>query len=254
MLGAGHFYRIRFRGMQIASPHHHRALLYVKVVHGQGYRMTVAELQAYIDARVILTPSDFMARLAGMDTFVKQGVVSALRDSGWIVVSEGRVEITELGTAVVDAMEDDEVPGVDLINVTLDSNDPFSYARVIGHIARRGEALLVDPYFHIDQLQDVLVNTEVTRVLTSDRESKGRIASLRTALSSSALPRALEMRLAPHADMHDRYVIADSGPVDMIGTSLNGVGKRPSAVVELHTGSDEIRRLHEDIWDTATPL
>jgi hypothetical protein len=240
--------------MQIAGPHHHRALLYVKAVSAQGYNMTVAELQAYVDAPVVLTPSDFMARLAGMDTFVKLGVVQMLRDSRWIVVRDGRVEITDLGSAVARTLEAEETPGIELINVTLDPNDPFSYARLIGHIASRGKALLVDPYFEIDQLQDVLLSTEVTRLLTSDRESKGRIASLRTALSSGTLSRTIEIRLAPHGDMHDRYVIPDDGPVDMIGTSLNGVGKRPSAVVELHTGSDEIRRLHEEIWDKATPL
>ena len=68
------------------------------------------------------------------------------------------------------------------------------------------------------------------------------------------MPRQLEVLLAPSGKMHDRYLIPVDGPVDMLGTSLNGVGKRPSALVEVHTGSDEIRRLHEDLWAAARPL
>lgn len=62
----------------------------------------------------------------------------------------------------------------------------------------------------------------------------------------------LEVRVATQRDLHDRYIIHDDGLL-LLGTSLNGLGKKQSFVVAL--GPDlraDVSTAFESRWQTAT--
>lgn len=62
----------------------------------------------------------------------------------------------------------------------------------------------------------------------------------------------LEVRIAAQKDLHDRYIIHDDGLL-LLGTSLNGLGKKQSFIVAL--GPDlraDVSAAFESRWQTAT--
>lgn len=64
----------------------------------------------------------------------------------------------------------------------------------------------------------------------------------------------LSVRVLPDGKLHDRYVIHRSG-IALFGTSLNGVGKKQSFVVELGLDiRNAVMSTFEDYWIAATPL
>jgi hypothetical protein len=55
---------------------------------------------------------------------------------------------------------------------------------------------------------------------------------------------------------HDRFVIADSGSVWLLGTSFTGLGKRLSVMIEIKdsTVSQAIRSEFNSAWEAAEPV
>jgi hypothetical protein len=251
--------------MEIASPEAHRALVYVNAVNSHGYELSVRELVAYMAAPEpmvtgglgqFVTASLYQA-LEGAFATKKESLPEWLSRLGWLS-TEGSagsvVRVTELGRAVLLHLNDSELQSDTTLSIVLDPDDPFSYARVIGTIASHDDALLVDPYLRLDQLPHILYQTSITRILTSTAISKQDRAGLAVALSTHNLDRDFDIRAADRNAVHDRYVIPPSGPIQMLGTSLSGVGKRPSALVTLTTPADSIREMHERIWDESPSL
>jgi len=64
----------------------------------------------------------------------------------------------------------------------------------------------------------------------------------------------LEVRRAPNAKVHDRYIIHDNGML-FLGPSLNNLGMKQGIVVELGIGMrSSVMPSYKDFWDKATPL
>lgn len=246
--------------MKVANEIAHRALGYVAAVRRQGYKLSQAEFAAYLENPFRKVKSGFgisdWTKVLNIFETPAETNLEWFERLNWLTAKPGFVDITDLGRAVLASADEEDVEA-DMMEVTLDTADPFSYARVIGRIAQRGDALLVDPFFKLDNLLDILVRTTVRGVLMSPQTSKtgkADIAGLGTALSRHSFDRKFEIRLAD--DIHDRYVIPRTGPVDMLGTSLSGVGKKPTLLVTIKstTASDELRKTYQAIWDRATPL
>jgi hypothetical protein len=238
--------------VRITSDTAHRVLTYIAAVTDQGHRLSVRAANAYQRAAAMASrPRGLM----GLVTIFgdPEAAPGNLQDLGWAWVDgENNVWLTSLGRAVLRALDQQEVEGDEPFDVVLNAEDPLAYPQVISRVAMHKDALLVDPYFKLEHLLHVVHNTTASRLLTGP---KADLPGLSTALSSS-LPadRKLEVRVSE--EVHDRYIIPSSGPLDMIGTSLSGVGKgKPSAMIRVEPpAADAIRGVCEDLWDRAKPL
>lgn len=184
-----------------------------------------------------------------------ESVFAWLRRLGWLTVDADRVQITTLGRAVLAAVEEagreEELAAAEIV---LAPTDPLAYARVIGAIAEAGAAAaLVDPYFSIDVLLDVVQRTGVERVLTGPRP-EARLAALGTAVTAYQFNAPFEVRITD--EIHDRLVIPVSGPVRFIGTSLGGVGRRLAVSGQMSDDavSAALRVTFEQEWERAQVL
>ncbi|EFG78674.1 hypothetical protein HMPREF0591_1405 [Mycobacterium parascrofulaceum ATCC BAA-614] len=122
-------------------------------------------------------------------------------------------------------------------------------------LANVGAGLLIDPYFDVEILHRLLLSAGITSVLVLAGRGKIKNKNLPAIEThfSGRLPRNnIEVRKT--IDLHDRYVIPDEGgEVLMLGTSLNGVTKKNTALISLPelAAKAATRDAHELIWDEA---
>ncbi len=247
--------------MDIADETGHAALAYVVAVRRRGYRLTLKEFEAYASSprRRAIPPKSLSSFITTFEVFQAnpEPVSAWLVRLGWISADDdGSVMLTPLGEAVLRELDDREISSETPLEVTLSPEDPIAYARAIERIASHGDAMLVDPFFRLDDLLPVTMNTGISRLLTSDRsgkEGKARIGTLGVALDRLQLERPFEIRVSD--EIHDRFVIPSAGPVDSIGTSVGGIGRRFSVMVRIASPiADDIREGHERMWEAARNL
>lgn len=161
------------------------------------------------------------------------------------------LRLSDLGHALLQAAETDEDVAEAHSLVVLGRDDPLAYPTLIGLIANAGAALFVDPYLKLPDLDTLLVNTQVSRILiAAKKNNQSVIASMRTHLTSAGLPRRVEVRAS--ADLHDRVIVADDGEVFTIGTSLNGVARTTTVFSPVpRPASVSLREEYERLWDQA---
>jgi hypothetical protein len=244
--------------MKLVSETAHRALTYVALVRRQGYRLTDKELEAFIRQPDRYGPTwDISGMAAVFDklgaivkTLPGETVAEWLVRLNWLAIDGNHVEITKLGSAVLRGADEQEIETELPLRIVLDPEDPLSYAKLIGRIADVGDALLVDPFFGLDQLLVILQSTSVTRVLVGPKTKTGTLAA---ALTSMTLPRNFTIRVS--GEVHDRFIIPSAGAVDALGTSLNGVGRKFTVMATLDPPvADAIRSKHEELWRAAKPV
>jgi hypothetical protein len=246
--------------VQIADVSIHRALAYVDAVSRHGYVLNVSEFTAYAslptrktssrigDALAVQIQRSALALALGGE---RESILEWLVRLGWLRSVGIRVLMTPLGRAVLAALEeagrDEDIP----TELVLDPSDELSYARLIGTIASAGEAALVDGYFTINSLLDIVQRTQITRILVRpDHTNKGRIEALAQAVNDLRIEKPFEIRVGD--EIHDRFVIPADGNVRFIGTSLNGVGRRIALTGQLDdAASGAIRSLFETAWGKA---
>lgn len=273
--------------VQLADATAHRALAYVSTVQRHGHLMGAAEFEAYMNgpgrrpgrpgrgertvtttnverAIVNLAERGLQPLLQGVADVLElerhqvpatpgvpgERVTEWLARLGWLNASDGRVRITGLGEAILAHLEaesfEQEVP----FDVVLDKGDELASGRVIEEISQLGPCAVVDPYFSIDSLLQVVHSTEVDRLLAGTFDPK-KVAGLDATIPTLATERAFEVRKSDA--FHDRFVIPDAGPVWMLGTSFTGLGKRLSVMVQVRddAAAKAIRAAFEAAWDEA---
>ncbi len=110
-----------------------------------------------------------------------------------------------------------------------------------------GTAMICDPYVDggtLDHLSACPKELRI-RLLTKNVKDGGRVRALLAATRAEG--RYLEVRVAASAPLHDRYIIDDTRML-ILGTSLNGFGKKQSFVVEV--GKD-VRFIVSKAFDAA---
>jgi hypothetical protein len=254
---------------EIAEPDVHRVMVYLDAVNQNGYQPTAQELDVYgkqPDRSVTVRGgfAQLAAQAGGLSAIYAtltgtrevESFSAHLVRLRWARESDGRHEITENGAAVLRALNvSATMSDSSVIQTVLGAEDPIAYARVVSTIADMDDVLIVDPYLKIDQLPDLFRLTSVKRILTSSERKSADKKSVPFVAASSIATHEVEMRQDLGNDLHDRYFIPASGAVQMISTSLNGIGLRLSVLTPLDSeASRAVREAHEAIWTGATPM
>lgn len=117
----------------------------------------------------------------------------------------------------------------------------------------RGAVRICDPYVDYSTLQhlDACTGATAIHLLTDNVTDSGRLRAL-VAAGATQNPRIEVRRVAGHR-LHDRYIM-DGTTMQVLGTSLNGFGKKQCFVVRL---GQDIRNtmltFFTGAWSAATP-
>lgn len=110
-----------------------------------------------------------------------------------------------------------------------------------------------DPYLDQTSLQhlDAIQPKTTVRVLSFNITDTGTARSLVNAFAAKGV--ALEIRRAHAGVLHDRYIIAGNS-VLILGTSLNGFGKKQCFVIRAgQTIAQSLTATFDDLWRNGTP-
>jgi hypothetical protein len=273
--------------MQIADATAHRALAYVSTVQRHGHLMGIAEFEAYMKgpgrrpgipgkgertvvtsnverAIVNLAERGLQPLLQGVADVLElerrqvpatpgvpgERVIDWLARLGCLAAGDGRVRITPLGEAILGNLEEESFEREVPFDVVLDKGDELASGRVIEAISELGPCAVVDPYFSMDSLLQVVHSTEVDRILTGTFDAK-KLAGLDASIPRVETEHGFEVRKSDA--FHDRFVIPEAGPVWMLGTSFTGLGKRLSVMVQVKddAAARAIRAAFEEAWGEA---
>lgn len=240
-------------------------LEYIAMLQRQGYRPTVAEVDAYAARPHREGPKrqNFAYSLSTMmesafsGPLIERGetYLDYLKRLRWAKVSQGTVALTPLALAM---LRDLNSPKVDpeaqsYVEVTVDPSDKMAFARLLNQFNNLGPGLLIDPYLRLEQFLEVAEATPVTRVLTSSRAFGTDPQRRLYQRALSAADGKIQVR---HIDkLHDRHYIPETGNIWMLGVSLNGVAKNISVLTQLGDESSKVLRdAYEGYWRDALVL
>lgn len=250
--------------VEIVDEDTHRVLAYVDALNRQGVKPHATSVDEFAER-----PGRGHG-LRGMATFARQlallqpGLLNPMASGetfsqylerhGWVRLgANDSVEVTTMGRALLRALN---VPAIEaddsaVVEVVLDPSNPFAYAQALNSLTTADDALLVEPYFRLDQLQDIAELTNITRVLLGPGVKPKDRKILAVGLAALEPERSLEVRAADN--LHDRYLIpASEGPVLMLGASLGGIGKKVSTITPIGPeASRALRVAHEEMWTSA---
>ncbi|WIV44708.1 MULTISPECIES: hypothetical protein [Glutamicibacter] len=254
--------------MEIVNPHTHRVLAYIAALNRQGVPISlkaINEFGKYPDLKSKKTGSissfdlrDLTLSFTEVRTTRPAEVYTQYFERlGWITyTSNDDVRLTNLGRGILKSLDSPvlDPTNTGLVEVVLDPENLFAYATALNVIASVDDALLVDAFLRIQELQDISGFDNVDRILVRDSISSNDSMTLSVALGAlHAAGRAMQIRKAP--GLHDRYVIPPEGNVVMLGTSLNGVGKKISTVTHLGGEPSQVLRSHyQTVWERAEPI
>lgn len=116
----------------------------------------------------------------------------------------------------------------------------------------KGTARVCDAYLDNTTLEHLhaLDKAVSVRLLTKNIKDSGTLRRLAAAWKNEG--RSLEIRVDGSAPLHDRYII-DDGIMVILGTSLNGFGKKQCFIIQ--TGPDlrgVLTPVFDNLWNAAT--
>ncbi|QDQ12822.1 hypothetical protein [Streptomyces spectabilis] len=178
----------------------------------------------------------------------------------WITKDDQNlVRLTKVGGAVLAAsgIASSQIDAQDpeVADVALDPQDPLVYVQLTRRLQKAGQGLLVDAYFKAQSIGWLIESTNLRRVLISSRHRSSEQDRQQIAVALATVPNGsdLEVRHTGDRALHDRCVVGATGEVQLLGSSVNGVGKHLTAVI---TPSDDIaavyRTKYEGLWQKAT--
>lgn len=172
----------------------------------------------------------------------------------WITESRGRISLTSTGRALLKGSEKLADEGGNVEVVILKADDPLAYPKLIGALASYGDALLVDPYLGLEELDQITNGTSISRVLVSNsKRTEPKRKGMAAYLASTQLTRDIEVRASD--GLHDRQVFTEDKKVFMLGTSLNGVGKSTTMLSPVpEPGASAMNDHYSTLWDAAVSI
>jgi hypothetical protein len=252
--------------MDHISDHVLRTLWYIDLLARQGQPLTAKGIDRFAqsipprDARRASLFSDYswMFNEAGRVVRRPEPVAEYLIGVGWIAVSDGQARLTNIGRAVLAASSQREAQleaeDPEVADIALDPQDPLVYVQLTRRLQKAGHGLLVDAYFKAESLVWLIESTNLRRVLISSRHQKAEKdrQTIAVALATVQNGSDVEVRHTEDPALHDRCVVGANGDVQLLGSSVNGVGKHLTAVI---TPSPDIasvyRKKYEALWQSA---
>lgn len=254
--------------MEIVSEHTHRVLAYVDALNRHGVKPQPGVVNEFAKKpeQLLSTTSPIAgamytrALLRSMLMFQPSSVEAEtfcqyMTRLKW-TYDKAVVELTPVGRALLKALNSPvlEETTADVFEIVLSPDNEFAYAQALGALGSVKQALLVEPYFRLEQLMDVAELDNIERVLIGPNMKPRELKVLATGLATVVEQRPLEVRIAKA--LHDRYLVPkDEGAVLMLGISLGGIGKKVSTLTTLGAlASQALREAHEAIWNEAETL
>ncbi|WP_157157582.1 hypothetical protein [Diaminobutyricimonas sp. LJ205] len=250
--------------MNIIESDVQRVLAYIASLNERGYQPSLVEVDEYglapdrLRGDGYIEPGLFLDLLQS-EREQSEEYSSYLHRLGWIAAEGNGVSLTPAGRATLAAApKGDTTEDSAAIEAVVDPSDAFAYARLISHVGRLADSLLIDPYIDPDQLMWLTRLPRLSRVLTSlptrnatDRETR-RTEMLAVLAARRPGP---NVRVLEGGELHDRVVIPAVGSALMLSTSLNSITRRLSVITSVGPDtSDALRRHYEALWQTSVPL
>jgi hypothetical protein len=249
--------------VEIADENTHRLLAYIDALNRQGIKPGFDLVDAFGDQssrahrRSNSLAEAVMPSIAKFSSFTvwTEDPSEYLERLGWIDVVDREVELNRVGRAMLRALN---TPQLDFeasptAEIVLGTDDPFAYAQVVQVLGGAGPAMLVEPYLRVQNLIDIDDLHNINRILVGSKLKANEYAALAVGLGAVNERRPLEIRKA--TDLHDRYLIPDTGHVLMLGISLGGIGKKVSTLTTLgDPASGGLRQVFEEAWAAAEPI
>lgn len=172
---------------------------------------------------------------------------------GWLNrVSDDRLKVTALGRAMLQTAENEATLIEDFTVMFLGADDPLSYPLLVGALATVESGLLVDPYLKVEHVVALQQHTRIDRLLVgSGKQHRSDNAAISTYLET--VETRFEVRKS--RQLHDRLLIDPNGVVSMLGTSMNGVGRKATILMTVpEAASKSLNEHYEKLWREAEVL
>lgn len=209
-----------------------------------------------------------LAPYAGVKVSDPEPVVDYLERMGWIESMNGKppvLEVTPLGLALLHALRKSDLTPVSerdgaAATTVLDPDNRFVYLELTRLVAAAGAGMLVHPYFKPDMLEWLINATSIERLLVGSRTRDQKLGAEQLRIALKALEGVpgvdrLAIRASSSSRLHDRSLIHADKTVQMLTTSVTGVGRHLSTISAVpKVGADAIKREVESLWKSAEPL
>lgn len=249
--------------IDLVPDHVWRAVRYLALLNANGVEPTDDDLDAFALAPQPLENVDLLRVDSLTFRFQRRKPVATyLRRIGWTTHGAKGVRLTQLGGAMAASFGSKSAKAsqpdstvLDLADAVLEPGDPDAFERFARIVAELGTATLCDPYFKASSITWVLRSTQINRVLLTKSGARQERIPIAARLAGSDVDGKLEVRVTEANDVHDRALVATSGDVWLLGTSLNGVGRHLSSLVRPDPECWPIYRQRiEGWWKAASPI
>ncbi|MQS17925.1 hypothetical protein F7Q99_38490 [Streptomyces kaniharaensis] len=250
-------------GMGHVPDHVVRTLWYIDALARRGRILTEAEVEAFARTTpprdTAWSTFELLPDLFGSGPMRRPGpTLDYLKKVGWATVKDSEVTLTSLGRQVLAACDTEADAGTDsdITDVALDPKDSLVYVTLTRRLALAGAGLLVDPYFKAESLA-LIATTTLARILITASKPNAKTAekehaAIAVALASVPNASDIEVRASGDSSLHDRCIIGADQRVQLLGSSVNGVGKHLTAVISPPEDiAHAYRQKYEKLWDSA---
>lgn len=161
------------------------------------------------------------------------------------------LKVTPLGRAMLQAAEAEADLIEDLTVMHLGADNPLSYPLLMRALATVESGLLIDPYLRVEQVDHLIQHTRIDRLLLeSGSKHHPDRAAIATYLNGRRDSAKVEVRMSNQ--LHDRLLIEPGGKVSMLGTSMNGVGRKATILMTIPTvAAMPLSENYEALWQHA---
>jgi hypothetical protein len=248
------------------SPDIERALRYTLALNESDVTPRADELDRFVTTKppkASSTTSPIAQRIASIamgdflsSTWVPGDAVSSyLLKMGWLIQTDsGGLRITASGQAILRhqlSESKDEHGGASVFTSTPDK--PMILSHLLTLMANRTSSIYIDPYLDADNIELLLTQTPVRKVLTKENRY---IPAIKARLQELGKTSDFEIRVVTNGDeLHDRSILHDAGGATLVGTSLTGLQGKYSVAVDLPTSlvGDFYSKMTR-LWEASTPL
>lgn len=173
----------------------------------------------------------------------------------WLSRSKNdRLEVARLGRAMLQTVENEVANLEDPTVLYLSSDDPLAYPLLVGALSEADSGLLVDPWLKAEHVVTLHEHTTINRLLVG-RGDRHRSANAAISLYLDSTEKGEEVEVRMSDELHDRLLITQDGAVSMLGTSLNGVGRKTTILLSVpQLAAGQLHDHYERLWQEAEVL